>query len=136
MACHMKLLREKINNFWSLVQLVLHMGVTMAAVFAISTDLGVTLMYPLIFLAMLLASGVSWWWMGAAAACAGGCMTKMPKEGTFSSVVSQKVSQRSCNVLKNQCFKSCSRNSKKAQFCKELSFFILENGGVLVILVG
>ena len=35
MACHMKLLREKINNFWSLVQLVLHMGVTMAAVFAI-----------------------------------------------------------------------------------------------------
>ena len=74
MACHMKLLREKINNFWSLVQLVLHMGVTMAAVFAISTDLGVTLMYPLIFLAMLLASGVSWWWMGAAAVCAGGCM--------------------------------------------------------------
>ena len=70
----MKLLREKINNFWSLVQLVLHMGVTMAAVFAISTDLGVTLMYPLIFLAMLLASGVSWWWMGAAVACAGGCM--------------------------------------------------------------
>ena len=51
-------------------------------------------------------------------------MTKMPKEGTFSSVVSQKVSQRSCNVLKNQCFKSCSRNSKEAQFCKELSFFI------------
>lgn len=41
-------------------------------------------------------------------------MTKMPKEGTFSSVVSQKVSQRSCNVLKNQCFKSCSRNSEKA----------------------
>lgn len=74
MACHMKLLREKINNFWSLVQLVLHMGVTMAAVFVISKDLGVTLMYPLIFLAMLLASGVSWWWMGAAVACAGGCM--------------------------------------------------------------
>ena len=62
-------------------------------------------------------------------------MTKMPKEGTFSSVVSQKVSQRSCNVLKNQCFKSYSRNSKKAQFRKKLSFLIfpdaakLGNGG-------
>ncbi len=73
MASHMSLLREKKNSFWTIVQLVGHMGVTMVAVFAISRDLGVALMYPLIFLAMLLAYGVSMWWFAAAAGCAGVC---------------------------------------------------------------
>ncbi len=73
MASHMNLLREKKNNFWTLVQLVGHMGVTMAAVFLISKDLGVALMYPLIFLVMLLAYGVSMWWFAAAAVGAGAC---------------------------------------------------------------
>ena len=71
MASHMNLLRERKNSFWTILQLVAHMGVTMAAVFVISKDLGVALMYPLIFLAMLLAFGVSLWWF--AAALAGGC---------------------------------------------------------------
>ena len=73
MASHMNLLREKKNNFWTLVQLVGHMGITMAAVFLISKDLGVALMYPLIFLVMLLAYGVSMWWFAAAAVGAGAC---------------------------------------------------------------
>lgn len=73
MASHMNLLREKKNNFWTLVQLVGHMGATMAAVFLISKDLGVALMYPLIFLVMLLAYGVSMWWFAAAAVGAGAC---------------------------------------------------------------
>lgn len=74
MASHMNLLRERKNNFWTLVQLVAHMGVTMVAVFAISRDLGVALMYPLIFLTMLLAYGVSMWWFAAAAAGASACL--------------------------------------------------------------
>lgn len=74
MASHMNLLRGKKNNFWTMVQLVAHMGVTMVAVFAIAKDLGVALMYPLIFLVMLLAYGVSMWWFAAAAAGAGACV--------------------------------------------------------------
>jgi len=73
MASHMSLLREKKNSFWTMVQLVGHMGVTTMAVFIISRDLGVSLMYPLIFLAMLLAYGVSLWWFAAALGCAGAC---------------------------------------------------------------
>lgn len=73
MASHMNLLRGKKNNFWTLAQLVGHMAVTMAAVFLISRDLGVALMYPLIFLVMLLAYGVSMWWFAAAAVGAGAC---------------------------------------------------------------
>ncbi len=73
MASHMALLRGKKNSFWTLLQLVAHMGITMVAVFVISQDLGVALMYPLIFLVMLLVYGVSLWWFGAAAACAGLC---------------------------------------------------------------
>ena len=72
MASHMSLLRDRKNSVWSLVQLVAHMGITVAAVFVISRDLGVALMYPLIFLVMLVGSGVSWWWIGAGVACAGG----------------------------------------------------------------
>ena len=73
MASHMNLLRERKNSFWTILQLVGHMGVTMAAVFVISKDLGVALMYPLIFMAMLLAYGVSLWWFAAALGCAGAC---------------------------------------------------------------
>ncbi|MBQ7491759.1 MAG: FtsW/RodA/SpoVE family cell cycle protein [Clostridia bacterium] len=72
MASHMSLLRERKNNFWTILQLTVHMGATMAAVFVISRDLGVALMYPLIFLVMLVAGGVSWWWLAAAGGCAAG----------------------------------------------------------------
>ena len=40
-------------------------------------------------------------------ACAGGCMTKMPKEGTFSSVVSRNLSHDRCIALNYQCYYSC-----------------------------
>ncbi len=73
MASHMSLLRSKKNHFWTIVQLVAHMGVTMVAVFAISQDLGVALMYPLIFVVMLLVYGVSLWWFAAAGVCVGIC---------------------------------------------------------------
>ncbi len=73
MASHMSLLRGRKNSFWTLVQLVAHMGITTVAVFAISRDLGVALMYPLIFLVMLLVFGVSLWWFAAAVVCAGAC---------------------------------------------------------------
>lgn len=74
LASHMELIRDKKNRFWPMVTLVAHTMITMGAVFIISRDLGVALMYPLIFIAMLLASGVSLWWMGAAAVCGAGAM--------------------------------------------------------------
>ena len=70
MASHMALLKDRKNHFLSILQLTLHMAVTAGAVFIISRDLGVTLMYPLIFITMLLIYGVSLWWMGAAGLCA------------------------------------------------------------------
>lgn len=79
MASHMDLLKERRNSIWTLIQWVAHMGITMVAVYAISHDLGVALMYPLIFLAMLIASGVSPWWLGAAGLCAGGAIPLMWK---------------------------------------------------------
>ena len=74
MACHMSWLREKLNSVWSVAQLVAHMGITMGSVLLISGDLGVSLMYPLIFLVMLLVSGVSLWWMGGVTLAAGACL--------------------------------------------------------------
>ena len=74
LASHMSLLRDRKNHILSLVQLVAHMGITVAAVFVISRDLGVALMYPLIFLVMLVGWGVSWWWIAAGVACAGGML--------------------------------------------------------------
>lgn len=71
MASHMNLLRSRKNSFFTILQLVGHMGITTAAVFAVSRDLGVALMYPLIFLVMLLIYGVSLWWFGAAGVCIG-----------------------------------------------------------------
>ena len=68
LACHIDRLKEKLNSPWSVIQLVLHMGITAASVFVISKDMGVTLMYPLIFIIMLFGSGVSLWWMLAALA--------------------------------------------------------------------
>ncbi len=74
MASHMTLLRQKKNSLWTILQLTAHMGVTAVAVYIISKDLGVALMYPLIFVVMLLVLGVSLWWFvagaGAAAVCA------------------------------------------------------------------
>lgn len=65
MASHMSLLRERKNSLWTILQLVVHMGAVAAAVLIISNDLGVTLMYPLIFVTMLLIYGVSGWWFVA-----------------------------------------------------------------------
>lgn len=70
MASHMALLKEKKNHFFTILQLALHMLLTAGSVFLISRDLGVTLMYPLIFMTMLLIYGVSLWWIGAALGCA------------------------------------------------------------------
>ncbi len=67
LASHMRLLRGSINKFSSLLQLVAHLMITAAAVYAFSRDLGVTLMYPLIFVGMIIASGVSMWWIGGMA---------------------------------------------------------------------
>ena len=69
MASHMDALKEKKNSLWSILQLTAHMGITMASVYVISHDLGVSLMYPLIFLAMMIGSGISWWWLGAGGGC-------------------------------------------------------------------
>ena len=44
MASHMNLLRDRKNSFWTIVQLVAHMGITTLSVFVFSKDLGVTLM--------------------------------------------------------------------------------------------
>ena len=71
-ACHLYALRDKLNAPLSIVQLCAHMGITAAAVYVFSADLGVTLMYPLIFLTMLFAAGVSFWWIGGICAAGGG----------------------------------------------------------------
>lgn len=70
MASHMALLKDRKNRFFTIAQLTMHMLITAGAVFIISRDLGVTLMYPLIFLTMLLIYGVSLWWIAAAFGCA------------------------------------------------------------------
>ena len=74
MACHMNELKDRKNKIGSILQLCMHMGITMASVYVISHDLGVALMYPLIFLMMLFASGVSLWWVGGVCAAGAACV--------------------------------------------------------------
>ena len=70
LACHIHSLEDRLNKFSSVLQLGAHAVITMAAVYVISRDLGVAMMYPLIFLMMLFASGISLWWVTTV--CAGG----------------------------------------------------------------
>lgn len=70
MACHIDALKDRLNKLSSVLQLGAHAVITMASVYIISRDLGVALMYPLIFLMMLFASGISLWWVGGV--CAAG----------------------------------------------------------------
>lgn len=74
MACHINLLKDRLNKLGSVVQLGIHAVVTMAAVYLISRDLGVALMYPLIFVMMLFASGISLWWVGGVCAAGAACV--------------------------------------------------------------
>lgn len=74
MACHINALKDRLNRFSSVVQLGLHALVTTGAVFVISKDLGVALMYPLIFITMLFASGISLWWVGGICTAGAGCV--------------------------------------------------------------
>lgn len=71
-ACHLYTLRDKLNAPLSILQLCAHMGITAGAVYIFSKDLGVTLMYPLIFLTMLFFAGVSIWWIGGICAMGAG----------------------------------------------------------------
>ncbi len=75
LASHMRLLRGKINAPLSMLQLIAHLGITCGSVFIVSRDLGVALMYPLIFFGMLIVSGVSPWWIGG---MIGGGVAAMP----------------------------------------------------------
>lgn len=72
-GCHLYQLRDKLNAPLSVVQLGAHMGITAAAVYVFSKDLGVTLMYPLIFLVMIFAAGMSVWWIAGICAAGGAC---------------------------------------------------------------
>ncbi len=74
MACHMNELKDRMNKLSSVLQLGAHAVITMASVYIISRDLGVALMYPLIFLMMLFASGISLWWVGAVCAAGAACV--------------------------------------------------------------
>jgi len=71
LGCHLYMLRDKLNAPLSVLQYCAHMGLTAASVYLFSRDLGVTLMYPLIFLVMLFAAGVSPWWIGGMCAAGG-----------------------------------------------------------------
>ena len=59
MACHISLLRDRLNSVFSVAQLLLHTLVTTGAVYFFSKDLGVTIMYPLIFVIMFFAGGAA-----------------------------------------------------------------------------
>ena len=74
LGSHIYALRDKLNAPLSILQLGAHMGVTAVAVYIFSSDLGVTLMYPLIFITMLFAAGVSLWWMGGICLAGVGCL--------------------------------------------------------------
>lgn len=63
LACHIDRLKDKLNKVSSVVQLVLHGGLTIVAVYLPSDDLGMVVTYVLIFALMVFASGLNWKWI-------------------------------------------------------------------------
>ncbi|MBQ7624211.1 MAG: FtsW/RodA/SpoVE family cell cycle protein, partial [Clostridia bacterium] len=71
-ASHVNLLKGKLNRPRSVAVLLAHFIVTVFAVFVISRDLGVSVIYVFIFLAMLYASGIKLgWFFGVLGVCVG-----------------------------------------------------------------
>ncbi len=77
LSSHIHALKGKINSPFSILQLVAHMGITAASVFLVSRDMGVTLMYPMIFIIMLFVSGISPLWVGGMTAAGVGMVPVM-----------------------------------------------------------
>lgn len=59
---HAYLLRDRINNWKSVLQLTLHMLITVAAVYLCSNDLGVSIPYVALFAVLIIAAGLNWKW--------------------------------------------------------------------------
>ncbi len=62
-ASHVNVVRDKINRPLTVLGLLAHFGVTVFSVYFISRDLGVSLIYVFIFLAMFYASGIKFRWV-------------------------------------------------------------------------
>ena len=66
MASVMNSNKAKISNVTSVIQMVLHLGIVVGLNLAISSDMGVSLIFVFIFIGMAFAGGVSLLWFGAA----------------------------------------------------------------------
>ena len=66
MASVMNSNKAKISNFTSVIQMVLHLGIVVGLNLAISSDMGVSLIFVFIFIGMAFAGGVSLLWFGLA----------------------------------------------------------------------
>ena len=66
MASVMNSNKAKISNVTSVIQMVLHLGIVVGLNLAISSDMGVSLIFVFIFIGMAFAGGVSLLWFGLA----------------------------------------------------------------------
>ena len=66
MASVMNSNKAKISNVTSVIQMVLHLGIVVGLNLAISSDMGVSLIFVFIFIGMAFAGGVSLLWFAAA----------------------------------------------------------------------
>ena len=71
MAKQMYYLRERINHISSLAQILAHLGLMLAVIYFASSDMGMLIVYFMIFLAMSLASGIYFRWFAAGFAVIG-----------------------------------------------------------------
>ena len=62
MASH----QNTISSFWSVMHMVLHLGILFVLNMVLSSDLGVSLIFIFIFVGMAFAGGVSIWWFALA----------------------------------------------------------------------
>jgi len=65
LAKQMYYLRERINHITSVAQLLAHIGLMVGTIYVASSDMGMVIVYFVIFLSMLLASGVKLRWFAA-----------------------------------------------------------------------
>ncbi len=71
LSSHAYRLRERINSFFSILQLGVHTIIMFLAVYLFSKDLGMAIMYLFIFLGVMFAAGVSVWWFALFGGCVG-----------------------------------------------------------------
>lgn len=62
-SMHVNILKEHLNHWSSLIALGIHAGVTIVAVVATSSDMGMAIAYAIIAFVILFIGGISWKWI-------------------------------------------------------------------------